>query len=115
MLVRSITFRDSYDLLRKKYNLPSFNDLSNEFELCEIEDEAHVLRAIRHRIQDRLDFASEIIETICHPEPNSVGAMTGQSFFGDRDKRSAMQLPQHLMTFWRPTTATKGSSLTAGT
>ncbi|MBI4144931.1 hypothetical protein HY493_01875 [Candidatus Woesearchaeota archaeon] len=99
-----MTVKDAYDVLRKKYNLPSFNDLSDEFEICDIEDEAHVLRSVRHRIQDRLDFASEIIETICHPDPNSVRAMTECSFFNDKDKHSAMLLSQRLMALWRSTT-----------
>ncbi|HSU73218.1 MAG TPA: hypothetical protein VLJ21_05215 [Candidatus Binatia bacterium] len=99
-----MTLRDAYEQARKKYNLPSFNELDREFEIASIEVEENALREIRHRIHDRIEFGAGILDTICQPDPNSVRSMMECSFFGDTEKRKAYELSQKLAALWRSLT-----------
>ncbi len=99
-----MTFRDAYEAARKKYNLPTFDQLDKDFDLAGIEHEDNVLREVRHRIQDRLEFAASILDTICQPDPNNVKSMLESGFFGDADKTKAFALIKEVMVHWRQLT-----------
>ena len=42
--------KKEYEVLKKRYNLPSFKDLDREFDIAEIEHDGFLLRRIRGRI-----------------------------------------------------------------
>lgn len=99
-----MTFKDDYEQARKKFNLPSFNELDHEFEIASIEAEGSALREIRHRVHDRIEFGAGILETICQPDPNSIRSMMESSFFSDTEKRKAYELSQKVAGLWRALT-----------
>lgn len=99
-----MTVRDNYEVVRKKYNLPSFNEVDQEFEIAAIEEEQNVLREIRHKVQDRLEFGIGILDTVCQPDSNNVRSMMEASFFNDTEKRKAFELSQKIAGLWRSLT-----------
>ncbi len=99
-----MTFKDAYEATRKKYNLPAFDELDREFDLAGIEHDDNPLREVRHRIQERLEFASGIVDTVCQPDPNNVKSMMESSFCSETDKHAAFALLKHVMVLWRQLT-----------
>ena len=99
-----MTVKDEYEKLRKKYNLPSFDSLDQEFDLSDLEKEKTVLMDIRHSIRDKLEFGNGILDTISQPDTGSVRAMMECSFFSESEKKKAFLLSQRLMALWRGTT-----------
>lgn len=102
-----MTVRDEYEKYRKKYNLPSFDSLDKEFDLSSVENEKRVLREIRQAIRDRLEFGSNVLDTVCQPDTGSVTSMIECNFFTDSEKKKAFILSQKLMALWRTTTEAK--------
>lgn len=96
-----MTVKEVYDGLRKKFNLPAFEEVDAVLDVSAVEHEHAVLRDIRHRIHDRLDFAMAIADTVVQPDPNNVRAMMESSYFGEAEKSAAMKVGQHVMVLWR--------------
>ena len=99
-----MTIRDDYTVAQKKYNLPSFNDIDKEFEIAAIETPGNILREVRHRVQDRLEFGVSILDNVCQPDPNNMRSMMESSFFNDSEKTKAFALSQKIATLWRSLT-----------
>jgi hypothetical protein len=98
-----MTVKDDYEKLRKRFNLPSFDEIDAEFDLAGIE-EGNLLREIRHRVHERLEFGAGIIDTICQPDANNMRSMMECGFFNDQEKTKAFHLSQRLMVLWRSLT-----------
>ena len=61
--------KKEYEKLRKKHNLPSFNELNKDFSIervCEIETE-FLLREIRKYMSDKIFNYLRFVETLLHP------------------------------------------------
>lgn len=75
-----------YNKLRKKYNLPDFDKLDNEFEISNIKediDKKFLLRSIRRRINDRIIAFCNLLEGILSPDPSSMICLHENRFFNE--------------------------------
>lgn len=99
-----MTVKEAYDVLRKKFNLPSFEEADAVLDLSALEHEHSILRDLRHRVQDRLEFVVAVVDTVFQPDANNVRAMMESGFFNDAEKSEAIRLSQHMMVLWRSLT-----------
>lgn len=88
-----------YNQLRKKYKLPEFKDLDDEFEISRVRsiNQKFLLRVIRRKILDKIVFFCRILEMVIYPSSNSVIAMQEAGNFPEEDKPKVIELIKKLM------------------
>lgn len=100
-----IDIAENYKKLEKKYSLPSFKDLDEEYEILGIQknlqDPNLLLKFIRRRINEKLTFFVQILETILSPNPNSIINITESKFFHEEDREKIINVLKILMYFER--------------
>jgi len=87
--------KEKYQELSKKYKLPSFNDIDNEFEISTIEEDAFLLREIRRKIAERIECYTDILENVLNPE--SLTNMLEARIFDDNERNEIFKINQKLM------------------
>ncbi len=96
--------KKAYGPLAKKYKLPSWKDLDNEFELLAMRDIAevtHVLRFIRRRINDKFTYYTSILENLLQPNPGSLISLNETKFFTEDEMQIAIRLLKEMMHYDR--------------
>lgn len=97
--------KKNYKELQKKHsNLPSFEDLDNEFEISLIE-EPFTLRNIRRKAIEKVEYYTKIIEELLQPE-NTLINMYETKAFGDDKKEKIYFVLKKLMFFLRSSAET---------
>jgi len=92
--------KQNYQKLVGKYSLPAFEQLDKEFEILYMRDifeVAYPLRFIRRRINDKISWICNMIQTIMQPNPGSLINMEESTFFSKEQKESYKQLLKELM------------------
>ena len=69
-----------YEKLRKKYNLPQFEELDEEFEIRKVDYDLFLIREIRRLVLSKLDFVASLLEPILDPG-KSLHSMIETKFF----------------------------------
>lgn len=92
---------EQYGKLKKKYNLPEFEELDNEFEISSIENEKFLLREIINKIVDRTDFFSRFFEDLLQPDPSLLRSMHEANIFNDEERKVIYSLYKKLMVIIR--------------
>jgi len=87
-----------YSELKKKFKLPEFKEIDNEFELSDLEETNFLLRAIMRRISEKLDFYSTVLEEVLQPDASNLYAMHETRYFDDEEKNSMYDLYKRLMS-----------------
>jgi hypothetical protein len=99
--------KESYKKLSEKHNLPSFEELDNEFELLytrEIFEISHPLSFVRRRMFDKISSISGTIHEILQPNPSSIVGLQESSFFSKEEKKENLtNLFKELMVLLRST------------
>ena len=90
-----------YNELRKKFKLPEFKDLDNEFEISDLEETNFLLKAIIRRIAERFDFYTTMLEEVLQPDTSNLYAMHETRFFDENEKKQMYDLYSRLMNFNR--------------
>ncbi|HLC71984.1 MAG TPA: hypothetical protein VJH37_00210 [Candidatus Nanoarchaeia archaeon] len=95
----------AYEVLRKKYTLPAYNDLNYEYELLYISATLasldFPLRFIRRRVADRLANAVGYLQSLLQPNPGSFVLMRESSFFSSDEKLKIGDLLQQMIILER--------------
>lgn len=89
--------KKQYEILRKKYSLPDFDSINTEFEISSIENEDFLLREIRRKITEKLDFYGKILESLIQPDTASLSAMHECKFIEDDEKENIYNIYKKLM------------------
>ena len=100
--------KESYKKLTEKHNLPSFEELDNEFELLytrEIFEISHPLSFVRRRMFDKISSVSGTVHEILQPNTSSMVSLEESSFFSKEKKENLTSLFKELMTLLRSTTS----------
>ena len=100
--------KKEYESLKKKYNLPDYDGLDNEFELLyvgEIKEIKFPLRFIRRRINDKIAMVCNMIQTLLQPNPGSVINLQEASFLDKEEKNKYSELLKNLMIIERTSLA----------
>ena len=92
--------KKEYESLKKKYNLPDYDSIDNEFELLyigEIKEIKFPLRFIRRRINDKIALICNIVQTLIQPNPGSIINLQESVFLSKEDKLRYTHLLKDLM------------------
>jgi len=87
-----------YEQIRKKYGLPEFDGINSEFEISAIEDTDFLLRGIKNKIIEKLEFLTGILHPILQPDTNSFTDLHECRAFSDEDKKQVFAIYGRLMT-----------------
>ena len=90
-----------YIELSKKYKLPKFKDIDEEFELSSFESERFLLKDTLRRIAEKLEFYIDVIGNLVHPDGTSISSMYEIRFFSDNEKNEMYMLFKKMMKFHR--------------
>ena len=88
---------EEYKKFQKKYNLPIYKKLNNEFELDYIEDPFFLLRSIRRRIHEKIVFFAKIFEKVIFPNQAIMIEMYESKFFTEREKEDLLKTYEELL------------------
>lgn len=90
-----------YSELSKKYKLPKFKEIDEEFELSSFDSEKFLLKNTLRRIAEKLEFYIEIIGSLVHPDGTSISSMYEIRFFSDNEKNEMYMLFKKMMKYYR--------------
>ncbi|MBU0461481.1 MAG: hypothetical protein KJ574_02740 [Nanoarchaeota archaeon] len=90
----------TFDVLRKKYSLPSYEEMNKEYEIGSIEDDDLLIRNIRKKMTEKIEFIANILSTLIQPE-TEIANLHEVSFFDDKEKEEIIQLYKKLMFYYR--------------
>ncbi len=93
--------KKSYEELKKKYSLPSFDILNSELEISSLESADFLLRRIKEKIAEKLDYIAHLLEAILHPDTNSLADMHEYRGFTETDKKEIFEIYGKLMILHR--------------
>jgi len=93
-----------YNNLSKKYKLPKFKEMDNEFEVSALDNEKFLIKNILRRISEKLEFYTEFISNLVHPDGSSISNMYEIRFFSEDEKNDMYNLFKRLMKIDRNVT-----------
>jgi len=91
---------ETYNKLKKKYNLPNLDLLDEEFEVSSIEFDHFILRQFRRKIIEKLEEIRRVFDNIVQTETNLVSILEA-SVFSDAQKNEVLNLYRKMMFFDR--------------
>lgn len=99
----SFDFEKEYNEFKKKYKLPDFEKLNNEFELSSYKDidPKFLLRNIRRKLIDKIGSSLRFLENIIHPLGSSVITMNEVKYFDETNLNKVNNLIKKLMLLER--------------
>ena len=83
-----------YNEIRKKHNLPEYNDIEREFEISSIESE-QLLRHIPLKIGEKLEFFTHLLEEVLQPE--AMHAMHESRYLTEPQRKNLYELYKKIM------------------
>lgn len=92
--------KTDYEALAKKYKLPSYEDLDENFEILyvgTITEIKYPLRFIRRRINDKLAFFCSLLQGLLQPNPGSLVNLQESKFLDEAEHKKIMKLLKELM------------------
>ena len=96
--------RNAYEKYQKKYGLPKYDELDDEFELLyfqKIEEIKFPLRFIRRRIIDKFNAFIHFLHGILQPNTGSLISLEESKFFSDKEKDEIGKLVKEMIKFER--------------
>src|SRR3989338_1090008 len=93
--------KTEYEKISKKYKLPEFEKINDDFEINFIEKKEFLTRAIRRRMNDKLLFFARIIENVIYPNSQSHIIAYENSVFSEERKLELVKVHKQLMIFER--------------
>jgi len=96
--------KTAYAQVQHKYKLPPYETLNSEFELLyasPVIEITYPLRFIRRRINDKIYWICNMIQSIMQPNPSSLVNMHEASAFSKEDKEHLSTLLKDLMRLER--------------
>lgn len=97
--------KHEYEDLKKKFkNLPDWSLLNNEFEISTIEKTDFLLRQIKDKIEEKLQWLQETLEKIINPDTSSFADMTEYTVFTETEKRMVLELYRKVVILKRAIT-----------
>ncbi|MBW2978251.1 hypothetical protein KY331_05375 [Candidatus Woesearchaeota archaeon] len=86
--------------LLKKYKLPSFKELDDEFEISTIEKKEFFLREIRRKIAEKIEAYGKLFESVLQIEPTII-TLNELTAFSESDKEELYKIFRKLMVIDR--------------
>jgi hypothetical protein len=89
--------KEEYEKIKKKYGLPSFDELDGEFEIRKIDHDLLIVREIRRNVMSRIDFLIALLDPILDPG-KSLHSFIETKFF---EKYNVEPLFDFYKLMWR--------------
>ncbi len=86
-----------YSQLCKKYKLPKFEEIDEEFEISALETQRFLIRNILGKIAEKLEMHADAIISLVHPDGSSLITMHEVKFFSDDEKNEMYAVFKKLM------------------
>ena len=86
-----------YSNLSKKYKLPKFKAIDDEFEISSLDNEKFLIKNILRSISEKLEFYIEFISNLVHPDGSSISSMYEIRSFSEDEKNGMYTLFKRLM------------------
>jgi|TARA_B100000315_G_scaffold75934_1_gene69464 hypothetical protein len=86
-----------YNKLSKKYKLPKFREIDEEFEISSLESPKFLIRIILRKIAEKLEFYIDVIGNLVQPDASSLSSMYEVRYFSDDEKNDMHNLFKKLM------------------
>ncbi|MFC1754316.1 hypothetical protein ACFL96_13150, partial [Thermoproteota archaeon] len=90
----------SYESLKKKYHLPSYEELNWEYEIGNIEEDDLVIRNIRKKITEKFEYIANVLSSIIQPETD-LSNLHEASFFDEKEKEDIIKVYKRVMYYYR--------------
>lgn len=94
---------DKYGELRAKYGLPEYGMLNYEYELEGIEQDDLILKNIRKKIAEKMEFMVGVLQWILQPD-TELSALHEAEFFTEDEKEEIIKIYKKLMYYCRYST-----------
>lgn len=94
--------KNSYDIIKKKFNLPEFDELDSEFEIraLDIEKSGILIKALLRIILSKLAIFLNYLEPIISPNPQSYHSMVELNNLSDDDKHEIFDYYKSLSSLY---------------
>ena len=89
-------FEDVYKTLQEKHKLPSFTELDKVVEISDVSDVKNPLRAIRKKIEEKLEGALTQLHAILQPE-TKLTDLQECKVFNEKEKDELIELFKSMM------------------
>lgn len=89
-------FEKEFTKLQKKHGLPNFEDLNKHFDIGELTDVKTPLRAVRKKIEERLEALAMLFNSILQPE-TKFSELQECRAFSDQEKDQVLELFKTIM------------------
>jgi len=90
-----------YGEIAKKYKLPSYDALDQDFDLGVIEESTYPLREIRKNMTEKLELLSDTFGQILQPNPDSIVDMHECKFFNESERSEIFVIYAELQQLLR--------------
>lgn len=90
----------AYAKLAKKYKLPNYEALNQDFEIETLDDTNFLLRNVRNKIGEKMEFCIKLLTSILQPEQN-ITDLQECKMFSDEQKKKIYLLYKNLMVQMR--------------
>lgn len=91
----------AYKELAKRYRLPDYAKINDEFELCFIEKEEFLLRQVIRTMIERSEFFTTLIDSVLHPDGSQLAPLHECRLFSEKEKEELYALYKALMKHHR--------------
>lgn len=85
-----------YEDLRKKYNLPKFDDFNSEFEIVKADVDINFAKELRRTISHKLQAYAEWFEPVLNPNPSSLHSIVETKIFEKQELQPLFDLYKRL-------------------
>ena len=89
--------KTEFENLKKKYNLPSFDDLNKEFQIDDIENENSILKEIRGKILEKSNTYAKFLEDLLQPDTTPSSFYECTILNSENEKKTVFELYKKLM------------------
>ncbi len=92
--------KKEYQPLQKKFNLPSFDSLENDFGMMDEETDKYVLSKIRRKMSDKIDFYISVLGNIFEGDA-TLSNIYESKVFDEESKTELFKIYKRLMRYGR--------------
>jgi len=89
--------KEDYEEIRKKFSLPNFEDLDNEFEIRKIDEDGFILREVKRAIIARLQNLAHFFLPVLNPQPHDVHSLVEMGIFNKKEKEKLFKFYKKIL------------------
>lgn len=89
--------KEGYGELRKRHNLPPFDEMEREFSISQIEGEVYTLKNVIQCVVHRYDHYARMLEELLQPDGMRLANHFESDALTDAERIEVLELYKHLM------------------